>query len=111
MCLIASFFWYWWFQVLIISKCMHCLPACFFKCITVSAFMLCMVKMPLKGVVLGCALNGHGNYEGRFYVCRMVDLMKTAKVNAYIMHTRGDQKVRGKVLLNRIAFIDCNENS
>ena len=26
-------------------------------------------------------------------------------------HTRGDQKVRGKVLLNRIAFIDCSENS
>ena len=26
-------------------------------------------------------------------------------------NTRGDQKVRGKVLLNRIAFIDCNENS
>ena len=25
--------------------------------------------------------------------------------------TRGDQKVHGKVLLNRIAFIDCNENS
>ena len=25
--------------------------------------------------------------------------------------TRGDQKVRGKVLLHRIAFIDCNENS
>ena len=25
--------------------------------------------------------------------------------------TRGDQKVRGKVLLNRIAFIDCNENT
>ena len=25
--------------------------------------------------------------------------------------TRGDQKVRGKVLLNRIAFIDFNENS
>ena len=24
---------------------------------------------------------------------------------------RGDQKVRGKVLLNRITFIDCNENS
>ena len=23
----------------------------------------------------------------------------------------GDQKVRGKVLLNCIAFIDCNENS
>ena len=28
-----------------------------------------------------------------------------------VMCTRGDQKVRGKVLLNRIAFIDCNENS
>ena len=25
--------------------------------------------------------------------------------------TRGDQKVRGKVLLDRIAFIDCTENS
>ena len=24
--------------------------------------------------------------------------------------TRGDQKVRGKVLLHHIAFIDCNEN-
>ena len=24
---------------------------------------------------------------------------------------RGDQKVRGKVLFHRIAFIDCNENS
>ena len=26
-------------------------------------------------------------------------------------NTKGDQKVRGKVLLNRIAFIDCNEKS
>ena len=26
-------------------------------------------------------------------------------------YTRGDQKVRGKGLSNRIAFIDCNENS
>ena len=25
--------------------------------------------------------------------------------------TRGDPEIRGKVLLNRIAFIDCNENS
>ena len=24
--------------------------------------MLCMVKMPLKGEVGGCALNSHGNY-------------------------------------------------
>ena len=27
------------------------------------------------------------------------------------LRTMGDQKVRGKVLLNRIAFIGCNENS
>ena len=27
-----------------------------------SALMLSVVKMPLKGVVGGCALNGHGNY-------------------------------------------------
>ena len=27
-----------------------------------SAFMLCMVKIPLKGEVRGCALNSHGNY-------------------------------------------------
>ena len=27
------------------------------------------------------------------------------------LSTRGDQKVRGKVLINRIGFIDCNENS
>ena len=29
----------------------------------------------------------------------------------HVYNTRGDQKVRGKVLLNRIALIDCNENS
>ena len=27
-----------------------------------SAFILSMVKMPLKGEVGGCALNSHGNY-------------------------------------------------
>ena len=29
----------------------------------------------------------------------------------YIDMYEGDQKVRGKVLLNRIGFIVCNENS
>ena len=31
----------------------------------------------------------------------------------HVLHinTRGDQKVRGKVLLYLIAIIDCNENS
>ena len=29
----------------------------------------------------------------------------------YNESTRGDQKFRRKVLLNRNAFIDCNENS
>ena len=28
-----------------------------------------------------------------------------------IKNTRGDQKVRGKVPLSRIAFMDCNNNS
>ena len=27
-----------------------------------SAFVLSVVKMPLKGVVGGCALNSHGDY-------------------------------------------------
>ena len=33
------------------------------------------------------------------------------RLGSPITHTRGDQKVSGKVLLNRIAFINCNENS
>ena len=38
--------------------------------------------------------------------------LKTAhKKQPFELNTRGDQKVRGKVLLNRIASIDCNENS
>ena len=43
---------------------MHSLQACLFNYITVllSEFMLCMVKMPLKGDVGGCALNSHVNY-------------------------------------------------
>ena len=39
---------------------MHSLQACLFKYITFSA--LRMVKMPLKGVVDGSALNSHGNF-------------------------------------------------
>ena len=27
-----------------------------------SAFMLSVVKIPMKGEVVGCALNSHGNY-------------------------------------------------
>ena len=37
-----------------------------------SAFMLCMVKMLLKGEVGGCALNSHGNYivdHGKSWNC------------------------------------------
>ena len=43
---------------------MHCLLACLFKYITVSAFCiyLSVVKMPLKGEVGGHALKSHGNY-------------------------------------------------
>ena len=42
---------------------MHGLQACSFKYITVSAFMLCMVKMPLKGEVGGRTSNSNGNYN------------------------------------------------
>ena len=41
---------------------MHSLLAYLFEYITVAAFMLSVVKMPLKGWVGGCALNSHGNY-------------------------------------------------
>ena len=41
---------------------MHGLQACLFKYINVSALMLCMVKMMVKGEVGGHALNSHGNY-------------------------------------------------
>ena len=41
---------------------MHNLQACLFIYITVSAFMLCMVKMPLKGKAGGHALNSYENY-------------------------------------------------
>ena len=47
-----------WFQVLIISKCLHGLQAC-----CCSAFMLSVVKMLLKGEeVGGQALYSYGNY-------------------------------------------------
>ena len=43
----------------------------------------------------------------------MGDILQVShSCNMYLLfHTRGDQKVCGKVLLNRIAFIDFNENS
>ena len=43
---------------------MHSQQACFLNTLLFlhSVFMLCMVKMPLKGVVGGRALNGHVNY-------------------------------------------------
>ena len=52
-------------ESLSISKCIDGLQACLFINILLllhSAFMLYVVKMPLKGEVVGCALNSHGNY-------------------------------------------------
>ena len=37
------------------------------------------------------------------------DFMKRPNIK-FIAYTRGDQKVRGKVLLNHIAYTDFNEN-
>ena len=51
------------------------------------------------------------------YVCAYETLKRYLKHESRMFKllllycTRGDQKVRGKVLLHRIAFIDCNENS
>ena len=42
-----------------------------------SIFMLCIVKMSLKGVVGGCALNSHGNY--------IVDRGKSWKIHGIII--------------------------
>ena len=44
----------------------------------------------------------------KFYVCRDTARFYEHKIDP---GTRGDQKVCGKVLLNCIGFIGCNENS
>ena len=53
-----------WFQVLIISKCMHGLQACLFTLLLLHSAlnMLSVVKMLLKGEVGGHALNSQENY-------------------------------------------------
>ena len=57
----SQFSGYWWFQVLIISKCMHGLSISMLL-LLLSAFMLRVVKMLLKKEVGGSALNCHRNY-------------------------------------------------
>ena len=57
----SQFSGYWWFQVLIISKCMHGLSTIMLLSLH-SAFMLRVMKMLLQGEVGACALNSHGNY-------------------------------------------------
>ena len=62
---------YWWFQVLIISKCMHGLSTSMLLLLH-SAFMLRVMKMLLKEEVGGSALNSHGNYiadHGKSWNC------------------------------------------
>ena len=65
--------------------------------------VLCALHEPkynLKAIIVAIIM-----YLNNYY-----DLVSNCFIRFY-KHTRGDQKVRGKVLLNRIAFIDCNENS
>ena len=38
-------------------------------------------------------------------------IFENALLNEGLNYYEGDQKVREKVLLNQITFIDCNENS
>ena len=56
----SQFSGYWWFQVLIISKCMHGLSTSMLLLLH-SACMLKVLKMLLKEGVGGSALNSHGN--------------------------------------------------
>ena len=57
----SQFSGYWWFQVLIISKCMHGLSTSMLLWLH-SALMLRVVNMLLKEEGGGGALNCHGNY-------------------------------------------------
>ena len=57
----SQFSGYWWFQVLIISKCMHGLYTSMLLLLH-TAFMLRLVRKMLKGGVGGSAINSHGNY-------------------------------------------------
>ena len=43
--------------------------------------------------------------------CETLAFKYILEIRVMLTYTRGDQKVRGKVLLNRIAFIDFYENS
>ena len=42
---------------------------------------------------------------------RIFQISNDMKFEVISLYTRGDQKIHGKVLLNHIAFINCNENS
>ena len=52
---------YWWFQVLIISKCMHGLSTSMLLLLHF-AIMLKVEKIMIKEEVGGSVLNRHGNY-------------------------------------------------
>ena len=67
----SQFSGYWWFQVLIISKCMHGMSTSMLLLLH-SAFLLREVKMLLKEEVGSSALNSHGNYivdHGKSWNC------------------------------------------
>ena len=57
----SQFSGYWWFQVLIISKCMHGLSTSMLLLLH-SRFILRVVKMLLKEEAGGSTLKSHGNY-------------------------------------------------
>ena len=43
--------------------------------------------------------------------CKKIDIDNIICIIMILLNMRGDQKVRGKVLLYHIGFIDCNDNS
>ena len=56
-----------------------------------SAFMLCMVKMPLKGEVEACALKSHGNY--------IVDHGKSWKNHGIVFLAHLSRRLMGELIV------------
>ena len=56
-------------------------------------------------------VSGKGSEYGQHYRYTSETGLTVLLLDKNIKCMRGDQKIRGKVLLNHIAYIDCKENS
>ena len=69
--------------------------------LSLSSWCLVIVKWLFLGVPRVCLQ----------FVIVVVPFTRNYNLCPLMLYTRSDQKAHGKVLLNRIAFTDCNENS